>query len=334
MPETMLGANDPVGVLLLNMGGPAAPGEIRPFLTRLFSDPRMLPVPAALRAPLARVIAWRRSPKVAGKYRAIGGGSPVGQESERQAAALGEQLGPLFLVRTLFRYSGPGPDEVLAHLRDRGVRRLVALPAYPQWSGTTSGSSVDHLARSAERLGMTWREVPSYPDGEAFIDALCAGVRPLLHGAEHLLLTAHGLPRRVVEAGDPYAEQVQRTKAALERRLCADMPCSLAFQSRLGPVAWIGPHLDDEIRRLAADGIRRLVVAPVSFACENLETLWDLDREMARLAAACGIESYRRAPAPGCHPRFITQLAGLVREQAVRSGWMPARKIHGVGHVA
>lgn len=334
MSTATVDANGPVGVLLLNMGGPVDLDGIRPFLTRLFSDPRMLPAPAAVRAPLARFLAWRRAPKVAEKYRAIGGGSPVGGESCRQAAALGERLGPKFLVHPLFRYSGPGPADVLARLRDRGVRRLVALPAYPQWSGTTSGSSVDHLAREADRRGMAWREVPSYPDGEAFIDALCDGIRPLLHGAEHLLLTAHGLPRRVVAAGDPYEEQVRRTGAALERRLRHRVPCSLAYQSRLGPVAWIGPHLDDEIRRLAAGGIRRLVVAPVSFACENLETLWDLDREMARLATDCGIESYRRAPAPGCHPGFIAQLAELVQALAVRSGWIPAGKIHGVGYVA
>lgn len=313
-----------IGVALLNMGGPATVGQIRPFLARLFSDPRMLPVPAAVRVPLARFIAWRRAPKVAGKYQAIGGGSPVAAETARQAAALQDRLGPGFTVRPVFRYSDPGPEEVLGRLREQGVTRLLALSAYPQWSATTSGSSLSHFGEAAERLGLEWSELPAYPDGAEFVAALLAGIRPLLQGADHLLFTAHGLPSRVVRGGDPYAAQVARTVTALERRLPAGLESSLAFQSRLGPVEWIGPHVDDEIRRLAAGGVRRLVVAPVSFACENLETLWDLDREMARLAESCNIASYRRAPAPGCRPEFIGQLGRLVREGAARAGWVAA----------
>ena len=190
--------NEPIGVALLNMGGPATVAEIRPFLTRLFSDAVMLPLPAPLRQLLARVIAWRRSPKVAGRYEAIGGGSPVGLESARQAAALQQRLGEGFSVHHVFRYSDPGPGAVLDQLTRRGVRRLVALPAYPQWSSTTSGSSVAHLGRAARRRGVEWLETPSYPVGEGFVASLAQGIRPLLDGADHLLFTAHGLPRRVV----------------------------------------------------------------------------------------------------------------------------------------
>ncbi len=314
--------NEPIGVALLNMGGPATVEEIRPFLTRLFSDAVMLPLPAPLRQVLARVIAWRRSPKVAGRYRAIGGGSPVGPESARQAAALEQRLGDGFAVRHVFRYSDPGPEAVLGQLAREGIKRLVALPAYPQWSVTTSGSSVAHLGRAAGRLDMEWLEAPPYPVGEGFIASLAAGIRPLVDGADHVLLTAHGLPKRVIEQGDPYVAQVERTAEVLSRELPDSPPCSLAFQSRLGPVEWVGPHLDDEIRRLAAEGVRRLVVAPVTFACENLETQWDLDREMATLAGRCGIEDYRRAPVPGTDPQFIDQLALLVLDQARRAHWL------------
>jgi ferrochelatase len=310
-----------IGVVLLNMGGPADTGEIRPFLTRLFSDAAMLPVPSPLRQVLARFIAWRRAPKVAGRYEAIGGGSPVGAETARQAEALQAELGPAFAVRHAFRYTDPFPEEALAALHETGVTRLVALPAYPQYSVTTSGSSFSHLQGTARHFGMDCREAPAYPAGDGFIEALAAGLRPLLDGADHLLFAAHGLPQRVVERGDPYVDQVGQTVAALERELGDGPPSSLAFQSRLGPVAWVGPHIDEEIRRLGAAGVRRLVVAPVTFVCENLETLWDLDREMAGLAGESGITDYRRAPVPGCAAPFIGQLALLAREQARDAGW-------------
>lgn len=320
-------AREPIGVALLNMGGPASVGEIRPFLTRLFSDAVMLPLPTPLRQLAARVIAWRRAPRVAGRYKAIGGGSPVGSESARQAGALQERLGDSFAVRHVFRYSDPGPGAVLDQLYLQGVRRLVALPAYPQWSVTTSGSSVSHLGRAANHLGVEWLEAPSYPAGEGFVRTLAQGILPLLTGAEHLLFTAHGLPRRVVDRGDPYVEQVEQTVRALGCELPESPPRSLAFQSRLGPVEWVGPNIDDEIRRLGSAGIRKLVVAPVTFTCENLETLWDLDREMAELARQCGIEDYCRAPVPGIHPDFIGQLARLVREQAHRAGWISGQEM-------
>lgn len=315
--------DQPIGVALLNMGGPATVDEIRPFLTRLFSDAVMLPLPAPLRQLLARFIAWRRSPRVAGRYQAIGGGSPVGPQTARQVAALQQRLGDGFAVRHVFRYSDPGPAAVLHQLISKGVTRLVALPAYPQWSSTTSGSSVEHLGRAARRLGVEWLETPPYPVGEGFVNSLAAGIRPLLDGADHLLFTAHGLPRRVVERGDPYVAQVEQTVAALGRQVPHTVPRSLAYQSRLGPVEWVGPHIDDEIRRLAAAGVRRLVAAPVTFACENLETMWDLDREMAELAGQCGILDYRRAPAPGTDPFFIEQLAQLVLDRSRGAGWLP-----------
>ncbi len=144
----------------------------------------------------------------------------------------------------------------------------------------------------------------------------------MLEGADHLLFTAHGLPVRVIERGDPYVEQVERTVEALTARLGSSLPVSLAFQSRLGPVEWVGPHIDDEIRRLAAEGVRTLVAAPVTFTCENLETLWDLDREMAELSRSCGIETWRRAPAPGTSEDLIDQLARLVTERASGAGWL------------
>jgi ferrochelatase len=135
------------------------------------------------------------------------------------------------------------------------------------------------------------------------------------------LITAHGLPQKAIERGDPYRDEVERTAVALAERLPAGVPSSLAFQSRLGPVEWTRPYLTDEIPRLAGEGVRSLVVAPISFVADCLETVHELVIETAELAAESGIESYRVAPAPGAHPAFIAELAGLVHRTAAQAGW-------------
>jgi ferrochelatase len=204
----------------------------------------------------------------------------------------------------------------LASLADRGVRRVVALPAYPQYSKTTSGSAVAELAREARRLGLKMRSVDAYPEGAGYVEALLDLAKTCCRASSHVVVTAHGLPKKLVQLGDPYVEHVRRTYAALTKGFPSGCTSSLAFQSRLGPVEWTRPYLVDEVKRLADAGVRDLVVLPVSFACENLETLYELDREVAGLARAHGIERYCRVPVPGCHPAFIDELAGLVRQAA------------------
>lgn len=304
----------PIGVLLLELGGPVDLRAVPAFVRRLLSDPAMVPLPAVLRWPLARWIAWRRAPRVTERYAAIGGGSPLPGEVRRQAAALQQELGQGFLVRYAFRYCAPEIEDVVAGLREAGVERLVAVPAFPQHCGATTGTVLEALRSCAD--GSVWSSVSWAPDHPTLLALWAALAAPHLPGAEHVLMVAHGLPERHVRRGDPYVAEVQASADALGARLPAGLPWSLAFQSRLGPVAWVRPWLEDELQRLAAKGVRRLVLLPLSFLAENLETCWDLDHAAAALARRCGIEELRRVPCAGSHATLISGWAESVRAEA------------------
>jgi ferrochelatase len=301
-------------VLLANLGGPEGPADVAPFIERMLSDPLVMPLPWPLRRLLARLIARRRGPRVVEHYRAIGGASPVRRHTEAQGAALAALLGDeVAAVRTVLRYSEPRAAAVLAELAAAGVREAVALPLYPQFSSTTGGSALAEISAAAARAGIAVTATPSFPAARGWIAALAERTLPHLEPGCHVLLTAHGLPQRIVDRGDPYVAEVRATAAALARALPPGTRTSLAFQSRLGPAEWTRPYLVDEVRRLATEGARSLVVVPLSFVCENLETLYELDIEVAALAAAAGVARYRRAGAVGCHPAFVAGLAELVR---------------------
>ena len=308
----------PIGVLLLNLGGPAGPAEVAPFLRSLLADPAVTGIPRPFSTLLARVIAARRAPLVVERYRAIGGGTPLGRLTAMQAAALGECLGPGFVVRYAFRHSAPRADTELAALHRAGARTVVAAPLYPQWSASTSGSALAEVRRLAPRRGLEVVEIAPFAAAPGFIDAVAARLAEVMSPGDHVVVAAHGLPERAVRAGDPYVGQVRDTVAALAERVPPGTTIGLAFQSRLGPVAWIRPYLDEEVRRLGAAGVRSLVVVPVSFVAENLETLHELDIDLAGIAANAGITGFRRAATVGSHPAFITLLARLVQESLGR----------------
>jgi ferrochelatase len=310
----------PVGVAWLNLGGPSSPGAVPDFLRRMLADPYVVPAPGPVRSLLARWVAWRRSPRVVGHYARIGGASPIEPLTRDQVEALAARLGEGAIVRYVFRHSPPFASEVVGEFAAAGVRRVVAFPAYPQWSGGTTGSAVEDLEAAASVAGMEVTVCGSFPVAEGYVSAIADGIRPLLAPGTHLVLTAHGLPMRTVRAGDPYVGEVERTAEAVRGAL-PDLPCSLAYQSRLGPVRWTEPYLVNEIRRLGAAGTASVVVAPLSFVCENLETRYELDLELAELARSVGIVRYRRAPAPGCHASFIDDVARMVREAALAAGW-------------
>ncbi len=312
----------PTGVVLLNLGGPKDLAGIPGFLKNLLSDPAVVPAPWPIRPWLARRIARKRSPMVAEHYRAIGGKSPIGGQTRAQVEALAADLGEGFLVRSAFRHSEPGADRAVQELFACGVRKIIALPVYPQWSASTSGSALADLKRAARAHKMEVLSTPSFPTGKGYIQALWESCSPLIEKsrAQHVLVSAHGLPQRLIDKGDPYVKETEQTFAAFSACLPSATPCSLAYQSRLGPVAWTQPYLVDEIKRLADEGVSALVVVPISFACENLETRYELDLETAQWARECGIESFRRAPSPGIHPAFIEQLAQLVGTTNERQG--------------
>ncbi len=306
-------------VFLLNMGGPDSLDAVRPFLQNLFSDPEILRVPGFLRGPLARWIAARRAPHSAENYRVIGGKSPLAEITLAQARALEGELGQGYCVHVAMRYWHPRAEEAVRAARERGAREVVALPLYPQFSRATTGSSLGDLEEALAAQGLDAlprRVIRSWEDFPPYVEALAQCVREALAGLEGatVLFSAHGLPVKMVEQGDPYLDQVHATVDAVMARL-PGVPHRLAFQSRAGPVRWLEPSVADELRALAAQGVRRLAVVPVSFVSDHIETLHEIDVEYGELARSLGFEAFVRSPSLNTRPAFIQALAELVRRR-------------------
>ena len=310
-----------IGLLWLDIGGPEHPEDVPAFLRSFLSDPRIMPLPWPFRPLLARYIAWRRSPQAAAHYRAIGGGSPLARQSRRQAVALQQELGDRFAVRFAFRHSAPSIPFVIDEFRHLGLSRVIALPAFPQQSHTTTTSTLEEFVSAAGRAGMLTAAVRSYADAPGFAEAIAGLASPLLNPGGLALFCAHGLPARMVRAGDPYMEDIQRTVSAVAARLPRGISHTVAFQSRMGRQEWTRPYLNEEIARLGRTGVTSVVLIPISFVCENLETLFELDIEISHLAAKSGIRSLRRVPTPACHPALVQELSGMVRSKVREAGW-------------
>ncbi|HOU55139.1 MAG TPA: ferrochelatase [Myxococcota bacterium] len=318
----------PTLVVLLQMGGPASLDQVRPFLEALLSDPAILRMPGVFRRPLARWIARRRAPAVTEVYRRLGGGSPIGPLTEAQARGLQQEMARRGIdvpVRVAMRYVSPRAEEVLQEAVHLRVRRLVLLPLYPQFSTTTTGSSRAEFRALASRVcpEVEVREVEDYPDHPRYVEALAEQVRRTLDSVPRdlrdrtrILWSAHGLPMRHVRSGDPYPERIHRTVAAVEALLAQEGPIPpgrIGWQSRVGPVQWLGPSTEEVVREEGRRGTGALVVVPVSFVSEHLETLYELDVLVRQVAADVGIMSYHRVPALNDHPRFLQALADLVQ---------------------
>jgi ferrochelatase len=308
----------------MNLGGPDAIAAVRPFLYNLFSDPAIVRLPTPLRLPLAWLIAARRAPVARGIYARLGGGSPLLANTEAQARALAACLNEDDRCFVAMRYWHPSTAETVRAVARWQPQEIVCLPLYPQFSTTTTGSSLTAWNQEAARSGLVCptRVIRSCPTAPGFIVALADRVRPVLAEAARedararLLLSAHGLPERIVRAGDPYPQEVEQTAAALVAELreqgCVDLDCVVCYQSRIGPLAWIGPSIEHEVRRAGRDRVP-LVVAPISFVSEHSETLVELDHDYRRLAAECGVPAFYRVPTVGTDPAFIAALAALVR---------------------
>ncbi len=326
MTESVQLADD-VGVVLLNMGGPASEDDVRPFLQELFNDPAILGVPWPIRPLLAGFISWRRAPHSTERYRRLGGKSPLLEACIDQAVALQELLGRP--VRAAMRYRHPSMGEALDALLRRDVTRVIALPLFPQYSTTTTATALAALHRAAEPREMEVAAVDAYPDLPGLVEAHAQAVEDALaslpalgDATPHLLFVAHGIPLSRVRNGDPYPEQVAATANAVVERMGPDLPWSLAFQSRVGPARWLEPDVEDEARRLAGKGVRALIVQPLSFTSENLETLDDLDRDLAEVAREAHITLFRRGAAPGTHPAYMAGLRDLALDTAREQGWL------------
>jgi protoporphyrin/coproporphyrin ferrochelatase len=312
-----------VAVVLMNLGGPDSPQAVGPFLVNLFSDPAIIGLPQPLRWLLARLIARRRLAAARDIYDHLGGGSPLLANTVAQAQALEGELGEDCRCFIAMRYWRPMTEETVAGVRAWRPDEVVCLPLYPQFSTTTTASSLAVWRGEARRQGLVCKTaiVQPYPTAPGFVAALAGLIKPALNEAvklhrARLLLSAHGLPLKIVKAGDPYPEQIDQTARAVVAALdCPDLDWAVCYQSRVGPLAWLGPATDDEIRRAARDGVAA-VVAPISFVSEHSETLVELDRDYRRLAESCGVPAYYRVPTVGTDPRFIAALAELVRNAA------------------
>ncbi len=301
-------------ILLLNMGGPLRVDRVRPFLLELFNDRDIIRLGPALLQPLiARIIVGSRLKEVQQRYTEIGGGSPILRESAAQAAALRRALreaGRTEPVKLVFRYAAPRAQGMLQVLRERGIRRLLPVTLYPHDCRATTGSSLRDLARFAPAFGMELLDgVSHYATDPDFLAAWEEALRTALlqRPGATVLFSAHSLPRKQVEQGDPYQREIQATVQALQERL-GPIPGGfrLAYQSKVGPIPWLTPNVAEVVPELAG---RDVIVVPISFVSEHIETLHELDIEYAHLAKASGVRSWTRIPVPGTHPAYIRCLA-------------------------
>jgi ferrochelatase len=322
-----------IGIVALNLGGPDSPETVEPFLRNLFADPEVIQLGWArfLQPLVARYIARRRAPFSRAAYAQIGGRSPIRQESEAQAAAVAEAMGRRGVPARPYVAMGcwhPFSEEAVAAMRADGITRMVALPLYPHYSRTTTGSSFTALARAAAGTGLEIAQVERYPDAPGYIEALCERVREaqetLPESARDeapVLFSAHGLPESYIERGDPYLDDIRITVATVTRRLGLGPRAQLCFQSRLGRKKWLGPYTEHAIDRLAEAGHTALLICPVAFTGEHIETLQEIDILYRERAAALGVTHFARARTVGCHPAFIEALAALAIAAARGRGW-------------
>jgi ferrochelatase len=331
------------GVLLFNLGGPETLADVRPFLLNLFSDPEIIRIKTdTLRRSLAWIIAWLRHNKSRELYRQIGGGSPLRRITGNQAAALGAELGSRGHDARVYigmRCWKPSIDEAVEQILQDGIRRLTLLPLFPQYSSTTTGSCFRYFQTLDRRWGLSskiqisyvqsWFREPLYI--EAMADLILEGLAQFSEedrAKVHILYSAHSIPARYVRQGDPYLDQTRESIALIHARLENAYASTLSFQSKVGPVKWLGPATKDIVTKLAKDGIANILAVPISFVSDHLETLQEMDVQYKNLAADLGIRRFHRAAALNLYPKFIRALADIVlnaREAALN----PAGTLNG-----
>ncbi|HLZ16432.1 MAG TPA: ferrochelatase [Cyclobacteriaceae bacterium] len=336
--------NGSVAVVLLQLGGPDSLAAVEPFLYNLFSDPEIIDFPFArlARPTLARLISSRRAKHVQKHYESIGGKSPIRERTDQQARALEDELRKTLNARVFvaMRYWHPLTLETIEKITAQDFRELVLLPLYPQYSKTTTGSSLNEWRRkyaTAGKNGLSTRIVKEFYQHPVYIEAV---VEKINQGLErffianksdslrdelaespsfneagldiHLVFSAHGVPLSVIEAGDPYQAQIEATVGLVMERGGWRNRHHLCYQSRVGPGRWLQPSLDEELKSLAAQGVERTLVIPIAFVSDHVETLSEIDIEARDLAGHLGIKQFEVMPALNDSPRFIQALAELV----------------------
>ena len=316
------------GIALLNMGSPSSASETRAFLFRLFSDPALFRFPGGKfsRTLFAALISSLRAPRVHGRYRILGGVSPLLDITRKQASALEAALSGRGLevpVEVCMRYSRPFAEEATERLLARGADRILGVPLYPQYSMSTTGSSLRALQVAVSKLAphTNCENLPYWYDDPGYLEALagrilaCRGkIRE--QGRSGLLFLAHSIPVRYVQEGDPYVDQVQGTVEGVLREIkkhdSKTRPWFLAYQGQVGPVPWVGPPVRQVVRRMVDEGIVEAVVVPVSFVSDHLETLYEIDLQYRRLALEMGMITFQRIESLNDGQDFIRALADLI----------------------
>lgn len=304
-------------VILFNLGGPDSPEAVQPFLFNLFNDPAIIAVPNPMRYFLAKLISSRRAPKAQEIYQLIGGKSPILENTKAQAEALEAALGKEYKTFICMRYWHPMSDEVAKQVKEYNPDEIILLPLYPQFSTTTTGSSVKdwRCAAKAVHLDKPTRTACCYPTQKDFIFAQAKLVRDayeeaLKLGTPRILFSAHGLPEKIITKGDPYQWQVEQTTLKVVEELdIHGLDFVNCYQSRVGPLKWIGPSTEDEITRAKNDNVP-IVLVPIAFVSEHSETLVELDIEYKHLAGDAG---YFRVPTVSLAPQFIESLKAIVQ---------------------
>lgn len=307
------------GVLLLNTGAPNGGDDLRDFLFRLFSDPYILPLPKFARRGLAHLIAFFRVRRASKRYALIGGESPLLAETEKQRAALEETLS--LPVAVGMRYSRPSIHDGVSSLKRRDIDHLVLLPLYPQFSLTTTQSALDYFEKSGDWKGPVC-VIDHHFDHPSFVSAHREMLKEQMDTVSSsektaVLFVAHSIPLSRIRQGDPYVLQVESTVSLISRRIDSSIILRTAYQSQVRPVKWQGPSLERVLEDLVRSGVTRLIVHPLSFASENLETIYDLDIDFKQKCRDRGLD-FIRVPAPGTHLKYIEALSSSV-EDGIRS---------------
>ena len=315
-----------LGIVLLQLGGPGSLEEVQPFLQSMFSDPDLfdMPIPSRLRAWLARQLSQWRAARARPLYAAIGGRSPIGDITRRQAELLQLELQGRLDCRVFvaMRYGRPSTDEAIRAVREASCDRLLLLPLYPQYCAATTGSSVSEWKRrcQANQLNLPTDLVGCYFSSNRYIEALTQRIeqgRRLLPPAlpVHLVFSAHGLPESFVRRGDPYQRQIEETVRLVLARYTPGLPHSLCYQSRVGPQRWLRPSLSETLRRLGQADTSAVLVVPISFVSDHLETLSEIDIEAREDAARWGVREFATMPGLNDSQTFIQCLAELVLQK-------------------
>jgi ferrochelatase len=305
-----------IGVVLMNMGGPDSLDAVEPFLYNLFSDHDIIQIPRLIQKPVAYLISKIRAEKTKEYYEYMGGKSPQKEQTLLQARALQQSLGERYKVVVAMRYWHPFTEEAIKELMKENIEKIVLLPLYPQYSKTTTGSSFNEFFRQYKRfnLDVPVVKISDFHNHPKYIKAMVENIKK--HLPENFkdyffLFSAHSLPEKIIKENDPYQKQTQTTVELIMKHF-PENKYTLAYQSKIGPVKWLEPMTDEVIKKLANEGVKNLVVIPVSFVSEHSETLYELDYQYGNLAKNLGIKNYIRIPTLKDDPLFIDALKEIV----------------------